>query len=133
MRWISLSLLTLAMVLSAALASADDPKPDPAHDPRAAHAEADLNDDGQIDRREFHLRMVEVFFHADTDKNGFMKPEELNRATLLEEDFGKADNDGDGKISLYEFIEFRFHLFEEADTNSNGTLSVEEVVAVFER
>ena len=131
MRWISISFLTLTLVLSAALARADAPTPK--HDPRAAHAQADLNDDGQIDRREFHLRMVEVFFHADTDKNGFMKPEELNRATLLEEDFGKADNDGDGKISLYEFIEFRFYLFEEVDTDSNGRLSVEEVVVVFER
>ena len=133
MRWISLSLLTLALVLSAGSSSADDPKPKSSHDPKAAHAEADLNDDGQIDRREFHLRMVEVFFHADTDKDGFMKPEELNQATVIEEDFNDADNDDDGKISLYEFIEFRFHLFEEADTDSNGRLSVEEVVVVFER
>jgi Ca2+-binding EF-hand superfamily protein len=133
MRWISLSLLTLALVLSASSSRADDSKPDPGHDPRVAHAKADLNDDGQVDRREFHLRMVEVFFHADTDKDGFMKPEELNRATLIEEDFDDADNDDDGKVSLYEFIEFRFHLFEEVDTDSNGRLSVEEVVVVFER
>jgi hypothetical protein len=133
MRWISLSLLTLALVLSASSSSADDPKPKAAHNPRVAFAEADLNDDGQIDRREFHLRMVEVFFHADTDKDGFMQPEELNRATLIEEDFKTADNDDDGKISLYEFIEFRFYLFTEVDTDSNGRLSVEEVVVVFER
>jgi len=133
MRWISLSLLTLALVLSAGSSSADDPKPKSSHDPRAAHAAADLNDDGQIDRREFHLRMVEVFFHADTDKDGFMEVEELNRATVIEEDFNAADNDDDGKISLYEFIEFRFYLFEEVDTDSDGRLSVEEVVVVFER
>jgi Ca2+-binding EF-hand superfamily protein len=130
MRWIPICFLTPALALSAASAGAEAPTPK--HDPKAAHAEADLNRDGQIDRREFHLRMVEVFFHADTDKSGFMKPEELNRATVLEEDFGKADEDGDGKISLYEFIEFRFHLFDEADTDSNGRLSVEEVVSVFE-
>ena len=76
--------------------------------------------------------MVEVFFHADTDKNGFMKPEELNRATVMEEDFSKADRNGDGSITLYEFIEFRFHLFEATDTDSSGGLSVEEVVAAFE-
>ena len=131
MRWISLSLLTLALVLFATSSSADDPKPDPAHDPRAAHAQADQNGDGQIDRREFHLRMVEIFFHADADKNGFMKPEELNRATGLEEDFSKADKNGDGKIMLHEFIEFRVDLFDEADADSNGSLSVDEVVAVF--
>ena len=132
MRWISLSLLTLALVLSAGSSSADDPKPDPAHDPKAAHAEADQNHDGQIDRREFHLRMVEVFFHADTDKNGVMKPEELNKATVLEEDFSEADKNGDGMISFYEFIEIRYHAFDEADTDENGMLSVEEVVVVFE-
>ena len=130
MRWIPISFLTLALVLLAASAGADAPAPK--HDPRAAHAKADLNHDGQIDRREFHLRMVEVYFHADTDKNGVLKPKELNRATVLEEDFSEADKDGDGSIALYEFIEFRFHLFDEADADSSGSLSVEEVVAVFE-
>jgi Ca2+-binding EF-hand superfamily protein len=128
MRWISIFLLTLALVLSTTSAQADTPT----HDARAAHAQADLNGDGQIDRREFHLRMVEVFFHADADKTGFLKPEELNKATVIEEDFGEADKDGDGRISLYEFVEFRFNDFDEADTDSNGLLSVEEVVAAFE-
>jgi hypothetical protein len=133
MRWISLSLLTLALALAAAPARTDDARPKRAHDPRAAFAEADLNHDGQIDLREFHLRMVEVFFQADKDKSGFMKPEELNRATVLNEDFGKADSDGDGRVSLPEFIHFRFLLFEEADTDSSGTLSVDEVVAAFQK
>ena len=128
MRWISIFCSTLALVLSTTSAQADTPK----HDPRAAHAQADLNGDGQIDRREFHLRMVEVFFHADTDKSGFLKPEELNKATVLEEDFSEADKDGDGKITLYEFTEYRFHGFDEADTDSNGLLSVEEVTVAFE-
>jgi Ca2+-binding EF-hand superfamily protein len=129
MRWIPIFFLTLALALLATSAGADASKPK--HDPRAAHAQADQNGDGQIDRREFHLRMVEIFFHADADKNGFMKPEELNRATGLEEDFSKADKNGDGKIMLYEFIEFRVDLFDEADADSNGSLSVDEVVAVF--
>jgi len=131
MRWLPISFTMLALVLSTAPIRADAPKP--GYDPRAAHAEADLDRDGQIDRREFHLRMVEVFFHADTDKGGFLKPEELNKATVLDEDFSGADRDSDGRISLYEFIEYRFRAFDEADTDSNGRLSVEEVVAVFER
>jgi len=129
MRW--LPIFFTALVLPTASAWADAPKP--GYDPRAAHAEADLDADGQIDRREFHLRMVEVFFHADTDKGGFLKPEELDQATVLEEDFSGADRDGDGRISLPEFIEYRFHAFDEADSDSNGRLSVEEVIAVFER
>jgi len=131
MRWIPIFFLTLALAVSVSSAGADASKPN--HDPKAAHAQADENGDGQIDRREFHVRMVEVYFHADTDKNGALKPEELNRATVLEEDFTEADNDGDGKITLYEFIEFRFLLFDEADADSSGTLSVDEVVVVFEQ
>jgi hypothetical protein len=130
MRWISTFFLTLALVLSTSSAGAEDPAP--AHDPRAAHAKADLNGDGQIDRREFHLRMVEVFYHADVDKTGFLKPEELNKATVFQEDFSEADKNGDGRISLHEFIEYRFDDFDEADTDSNGLLSVEEVTATFE-
>lgn len=130
MSWISISFLTLALVLSTTSAQANGPRP--THDPRAAHAQTDLNGDGQIDRREFQLRMVEVFFHADADKTGFLKPEELNEATVIEEDFSEADMDGDGKISLYEFIEYRFDDFDEADTDGNGLLSVEEVIAAFE-
>lgn len=133
MRWFSISLLTLALVSSAVSAGAEDPKTKPAYDPKAAHAEADQNGDGQIDRREFHVRVVEVFFHADTDKNGSMKPEELNAATVRDEDFSKADKNGDGMITLYEFIEIRYHAFDEADTDKNGMLSVEEVVEAFEQ
>jgi Ca2+-binding EF-hand superfamily protein len=130
MRWISLFFLTLALVLSTSPAGSEDSAP--THDPKAAHAQADLNGDGYIDRREFHLRMVEVFYHADVDKTGFLKPEELNKATVFEEDFSEADRDGDGKISLYEFIEYRFDDFDEADTDSNGLLCIEEVVTSFE-
>ena len=129
MRWISTFFLTLALVLLTGPIGAEDPAP--AHDPKAAHAQADKNGDGYIDRREFHLRMVEVFYHADVDKTGFLAPAELNKATVFEEDFSEADGNGDGKISLYEFIEYRFDDFDEVDTDSNGLLSVQEVVASF--
>jgi Ca2+-binding EF-hand superfamily protein len=130
MRWISISFTMMALLFPGISAQAEASAP--THDPKAAHAKADLNGDGQIDRREFHLRMVEVFYHADVDKTGFLKPEELNKATVFEEDFSGADKNGDGRISLYEFIEYRFDDFDEADTDSNGLLSVEEVTAAFE-
>lgn len=129
MRWISIPLLALALGVTPARAQ----HPAPTHDPRAAHARADLNGDGQIDRREFQLRLVEVFYHADADKSGFLNPEQFKSATVFEEDFGEADQNGDGRISLYEFIEYRFDDFDEVDTDSNGMLSVEEVTAVFEK
>ena len=54
------------LALAALPAFAEDaPK---AHDPRAAFAETDGNADGRIDREEFHVRLVELFFHGDRDK-----------------------------------------------------------------
>lgn len=130
MKWISIFFFTLVLVLSTSPAGAEDSAP--SHDPKVAHAQADRNGDGYIDRREFHLRMVEVFYHADTDKTGFLTPQQLNQATVLPEDFGEADRNGDGKVSLYEFTEYRFDDFDEADTDENGLLCIEEVTAVFE-
>jgi hypothetical protein len=130
MRWNPMLPSILGGILLAGAAVAEDAPS--RYDPKAAHAEADRNGDGQIDRQEFYVRMVEIFFHGDVDKDGFMKPEELNAVTLIEEDFSEADGDRDGRISLYEFIEVRYDDLEDADTDSNGRLSVEEVVAVFE-
>ena len=105
----------------------------PSHDPRVAHQQADTNDDGQIDRAEFHARMVEIFFHGDSNKDGYMVWAELEKAVALSDDFRDADRNGDGRYSLYEFIEVRFHDFALVDTDHDGLLSVEEVVTVFER
>jgi Ca2+-binding EF-hand superfamily protein len=123
------TLPALLLLAAPALAVAQEP---PKHDPRAAFAETDENHDGRVDREEFHHRMVEIFFHGDRDKDGYMTTDELSSAVVFPEDFAKADNDGDGRISLYEFIQIRFSTFDEVDTNHDGTLSVDEVVAAFE-
>ncbi len=131
MRWTKVALLTFAL---AALGTATRSETSvPESELRAAVAEADKNKDGQIDREEFHVRMVEIFFHGDVDKDGYMTPEELNGVTKLKEDFTAADANGDGKITLYEFIEVRFDHFRTADTDSSGTLSADEVVAFSEK
>lgn len=104
----------------------------PTHDPRAAFAETDLNHDNRIDREEFHHRVVEIFFHGDGDKDGYMTREELVAAVAFPEDFEGADRDDDGRISLYEFVQVRFATFDEVDTDKDGLLSVEEVVVAFE-
>ena len=101
------------------------------YDAKAAFAETDKNGDGQIDVGEFHDRLVEVFYSADTNKDGFLSVEEFNRIPYPE-GFKEADENGDGKISLKEFVHVRFRQFEDADTNHDGELSLDEVIVVFE-
>jgi len=100
-------------------------------DPRAAFAESDLNRDRVIDRGEFQTRMVEVFYAADVNKDGFLDPTELKRLAFPE-DFTDDDKDRDGRVSMHEFLRVRFHDFDLADTNHDGELSLEEVVAAYE-
>lgn len=123
--------LLVALALLAGPVRADESGPP--HDPRVAHKESDTNGDGQVDRAEFHQRMLEVFFHADRDKDGYMTREELERAVAFPDDFNDADRDGDGRYSFYEFVEVRFYDYDTVDTDDDGLLSVDEVVEVFER
>jgi Ca2+-binding EF-hand superfamily protein len=102
-------------------------------DPRVAFAETDTNGDGQIDRAEFHARMVEIFFHGDRDKNGYMTWAELEAVVALPNDFRGADRNGDGRYSLHEFIRVRFDDYDVVDTDEDGLLSLNEVVTIFER
>jgi Ca2+-binding EF-hand superfamily protein len=102
-------------------------------DPRVAFAETDTNGDAQIDRAEFHTRMVEIFFHGDRDKDGHMVWAELEAVVALPNDFRDADRNGDGRYSLHEFIRVRFDDYDVVDTDEDGLLSLPEVVVVFER
>lgn len=103
------------------------------YDPRAAHAEVDQNDDGQIDHEEFHLRLVEIFFHADRDKDGSLSFEELEAGIVFPEGARRADRNGDGQISLHEFVGQRFRDFAAVDTDGDNLLSVGEVVGAWQR
>jgi Ca2+-binding EF-hand superfamily protein len=127
MRSTATAILTLAL-LAPGFARADEIPPP--YDPRAAHAAADENHDGEIDREEFHHRMVEIYYFADTDKDGLVAHGELK---VFDEDelFRVADRNHDSKLSLKEFVNARFVNFQEGDTNSDGTLSVQEVVDAF--
>jgi Ca2+-binding EF-hand superfamily protein len=102
----------------------------PSNDPRAAFAASDENKDGRIDHEEFHHRIVQVFYFADHDRDGYVIVGEIktfDEASL----FANGDRDGDGKLSLYEFVNVRFENFREADDDASGTLSEEEVVKAF--
>ena len=100
------------------------------YDPRAAFAETDTNKDGAIDLEEFHVRLVEIFYNADGNKDGFLTVDEYDRLPYSG-DFKDADVDGDGRLSLHEFVRIRYRQFEAADHNDDAELSIDEVVEAY--
>jgi Ca2+-binding EF-hand superfamily protein len=124
-------MLVLAAVFLSAADAARAEEAQQKYDPRAAFAETDTNHDGIVDRQEFDVRIVEVFYRADVNKDGFLSAEEIARLTFPD-DMKNADSNGDGRISLHEFERVRELDFETADRNKDGVLSVDEVIAVYE-
>jgi hypothetical protein len=129
MRVAAVFLVAGASLLLSHAAKAEGPAV--SYDPRAAFAQTDTNKDGQIDIEEFHARLVEVFYNADTDKDGFLSAAEYGRLPFSGS-FEHADTNGDGRISLPEFVAIRFRQFEAADSNHDFQLSVDEVVTAYE-
>lgn len=130
MRHILSPLLLTLFLLSASAGFADEPaRP---QDPSTAFNEADENHDGKIDREEFHHRVIEVFYHGDRDKDGYLTLSELKVAVVFPDDFDDADRNADERISLYEFVQVRFATFDDVDDDGDGLLSVEEVVTAYE-
>jgi Ca2+-binding EF-hand superfamily protein len=128
MRWTTIAILTSAFIAVGAAPAGADAVDD---DARAAHANSDRDADGKIGRDEFYVRMVEIFYHSDTDKDGSLILVELQK---IDEDmvFEPADVNNDGKLTLEEYVDQRFESFHEADVNSDGLLSVEEVIDAYE-
>ena len=125
MRTLSLAILVTSVALAGGAARADKYTP-AAEDPRAAHAETDRNKDGQLDREEFHERLVDIFYAADVNKDGSLTREEF--ATLdVETNFAEMDKNENGSVSMYEFVSYRFEQYADADTDHDGLLSLREV------
>jgi Ca2+-binding EF-hand superfamily protein len=114
----------------AALAAWGPPAPGPAQAPagqdlRERFRSTDKNADAKIDREEFHLRTVEIFYFLDKQRKGYLLIAEIDNVTP--ERFRGADANGDGRLSLEEFLNARFRDFEAADGNKDGVLTLEEV------
>jgi Ca2+-binding EF-hand superfamily protein len=129
MKRISIPLLALVLLAPASGWSDEIPPP---HDPRAAHAATDRDHNGEIDRGEFEQRIIQIFYFADVDKDGFVT---IGQLTVFDEAllFETADLDGDSRLSLSEFQAARSEDFREADRDGSDTLSVEEVVEAFNK
>jgi hypothetical protein len=105
----------------------------PPYDPRVAFSETDTNHDGAIDRDEFDERMTNVFFLADTNKDGTLSPAECAATLVQTGNLGTADSNHDGRLTLHEFLRARARDFDRVDTNADGLLELDEVIVVFEK
>jgi hypothetical protein len=101
------------------------------YDPRAAFAETDTNRDGVVDHDEFIMRVTEVFYRADVDRNGTLSPAEDSAAMVQTDELIVADTDKNGALSLHEFRRARLRDYDTADADASGTLSVTEVVDAY--
>ena len=131
MRRLSTLLVTTGVALMITAAGAAEPAAKKPYDPRAAFAETDKDHDGVIDHEEFQERIVDVFYSADANKDGFLDATELKQL-IFPDDFSVDDRNHDGRVSMHEFLRVRFLEFTSADTDGDGVLSVEEVVIAFE-
>jgi Ca2+-binding EF-hand superfamily protein len=132
MQWTTIAILMSVFLGAGAMPAGADSVGEPTEDDaREAHAEVDRNGDGMISRREFYTRMVEIFYHNDLDKNGYLDLEEL-RKIKEEMVYDPADRNDDGKLTMSEYIDQRFEVFHDADANSDGLLSLQEVIQAYE-
>ena len=112
------------LVTALALGAAALPGTAYADDEAAAHDAVDKNDDGVIDRGEFQILIIEIYYLADDDKDGTLTRVELEE--VRPGVFDAADANDDDKLTLREYENARFGDYEAADTNDDGVVSLPE-------
>ena len=119
-----LLLLAAAVVMTAFSLSAAGQKMDAA----TTMATADKNGDDRIDLEEYNQRMTDVFFLADTDKDGNLTITEMQAVTKVDpQAFKMADRDGNQSLSLSEYLDALDKDFDAADRNHDGTINMKEL------
>ncbi len=130
MKKVTLWLLIISVVTATAAFCADVPRLDAA----ATMAISDKNGDHRIDREEYNQRMTDVFFFADTDKDGKLTITEIQVFEEIDpQRFVAADRDDSQTLSIYEYLNALHNDFETADTDKDGTLDMEELRLMLEK
>ena len=88
----------------------------------------DRDGDGRIDRAEFLLQKMEVFFQLDKDRDTMLTGAEV--PALESQHFRQNDSDGDGRLSSYEFSQSSFAKFELYDLNRDLMITLEELETI---
>lgn len=92
----------------------------------------DVSGDGRIDRAEFQEWMVEVFFHRDQGRKGYLTIDDV-RGSMTPEVFKALDRKPDGKLGLSEFLNAMFQDFQAIDTGQEGSITIEQIEAYVRR
>ena len=119
-----------AGIFACLLAALALPRPAAAEDDAARlFRTLDKNADQQVDRDEFNIQEMEIFYFSDADRNGFLAPDET---ILSAASFAVVDHDKDGKLSGFEFLDSELTDFDRVDRNGSGTVTADEFEAFLE-
>jgi len=91
----------------------------------------DTNKDGLVDRIEYRLNKMDIFFSRDKNRDRHLSREELSNMSAAT--FGAVDKDGDNLISAFEFNQADISKFEAIDLNDDGSITFDEFVAFRKR
>jgi hypothetical protein len=98
-----------------------------ADDTESEHDATDTNDDGVINRVEFNVLLIDIYYRADENRDG-----KLSRAELEKVEpgvFDAANVDKDDQLTLREYQNARRRDFEAADADNDGNVTLTEAEA----
>ena len=131
LRFASLALLAIAVVLFSAPAQAEEGSvvtlmgnPDSDRSPEGVFDIVDTNDDGKIDRAELTNRKMAVFSLHDRNEDSALSHQELD--VVNDAMFAAMDQNGDGAVSGFEFNQSDLTKFETMDADGDNAISLEE-------
>lgn len=128
MRWVGACIMAVGVLAFVLVNGQVDAQTTSKPDWKTRFQEMDTSKDGRLDRAEFHAWMVDVFYHRDRARKGYLTLDDV-KGIMAPETFAAASRAGDGKLRLGEFLNTLFRDFDAIDTNKNGAITAEEIEA----